>query len=361
MDTTTPKQPQTQTLGNQQPQTQGTGIAPASTPTPNPVANLKTPYAVRVQCAIRRKLSLIGLPGADPAERMYKLGSCLNIRTSKNLKGIEDKLEKMLMPSVIGVNATDNSFQNEINEYWGNIGVLIPADEAHLRDDEKGKVIKFVVIVKGSVIKELIEGETDIEKKMAIINKAIEEGNAELESESYIPDFLLINFALKNKEVAKDIRLAGASPRIKYYIFNKNTAVKQRMNIIELKAKAIDLFTTVQTDDKKIDALIVMFGLLPTDYDTTMDKIIALDAEYSKSPETMQRFIDYASDENLETKYLIKLAVKKGKVTNYSNTETYYYNQVLLGKSLTEAVLFLLEDNVDSKSIKATLEREIKD
>ena len=329
--------------------------------TPNPVQSLDTVFRVPIQCAIRRKLSLVGLPGADPNERIYKLGSSLDSKTGKNLKGIEGELEKKYMPSIIGINYTDNHFQKEINEYWGNIGVLIPADESHLREDEKGKVIRFTILVKGKALKETIEGEGDIEKKLNIINSGIEKGIINLEQESDISDYLLLNFALKNKEVAKDISLANNSPKIKYYLFNKNIAVKQRMNIIQLKSKAMDLFTEVQNDDNKVNALLVMFGLLPTDFDTAMDRVIALDAEYSKSPETMQKFVDYASDEDLDLKYLIKLATKKGKVTNPSNTDAYYYNQVLLGKNINEAVLFLKDDASENRNIKSALEREVKE
>lgn len=329
--------------------------------TPNPVQSLDTVFRVPIQCAIRRKLSLVGLPGADPNERIYKLGSSLDVKTGKNLKGIEGELEKKYMASIIGINYTDNHFQKEINEYWGNIGVLIPADESHLREDEKGKVIRFTILVKGKALKETIEGEGDIEKKLNIINSGIEKGTINLEQESDISDYLLLNFALKNKEVAKDISLANNSPKIKYYLFNKNIAVKQRMNIIQLKSKAMDLFTEVQNDDNKVNALLVMFGLLPTDFDTAMDRVIALDAEYSKSPETMQKFVDYASDEDLDLKYLIKLATKKGKVTNPSNTDAYYYNQVLLGKNINEAVLFLKDDASENRNIKSALEREVKE
>lgn len=329
--------------------------------TPNPVQSLDTVFRVPIQCAIRRKLSLVGLPGADPNERIYKLGSSLDVKTGKNLKGIEGELEKKYMASIIGINYTDNHFQKEINEYWGNIGVLIPADESHLREDEKGKVIRFTILVKGKALKETIEGEGDIEKKLNIINSGIEKGIINLEQESDISDYLLLNFALKNKEVAKDISLANNSPKIKYYLFNKNIAVKQRMNIIQLKSKAMDLFTEVQNDDNKVNALLVMFGLLPTDFDTAMDRVIALDSEYSKSPETMQKFVDYASDEDLDLKYLIKLATKKGKVTNPSNTDAYYYNQVLLGKNINEAVLFLKDDASENRNIKSALEREVKE
>lgn len=331
------------------------------TQTVNPVQLTNTVYRVPIQCAIRRKLSLIGLPGADPNERIYKLGSSLDIKTGKNLKAIEGELEKKYMPSIIGINSSDNHFQKEVNEYWGNIGVLIPADETHLREDEKGKVIRFTILVTGAALKELIEQEGDIEKKMNIINNNILKDLVSLERESDISDYLLLNFALKNKEVAKDVSLANNSPKIKYYLFNKNIAVKQRMNIIELKAKAMDMFTTVQQNDDKVNALLVMFGLLPTDFDTAMDRVIALDAEYSKSPETMQKFVDYAKDEDLELKYLIKLATKKGKITNPSNTDAYYYNQILLGKTINEAVLYLKDDNAENKNIKSALEREIKE
>ena len=338
-----------------------TGVKQTEQPKTNPAQSLDQKYRINVQCAIRRKPTLIGLPGADPNERIYRIGSCLDIKTSKNLKGIEGELEKMLMPNIIGINSTDNHFQQHINDYWGNIGVLIPGDEAHLKEDEKGRLIKFALLVKGSVLKLTIEGENDIEKKVAIISKGIVDRTIEFEEEAAVPDFLLLCFALKNKEVAKDVSLAYNSPRIKYYIFNKNIAVKQRMNIIELKQKSMELFTEIQNDDNKVNALLIMFNLLPTDFDTAMDRVIALDGEYSKSVDTMQKFVDYANDENLELKYVIKLATRKGKINSPSNTDAYYYGQILLGRNIDEAVLYLKSDEPENRNIRSTLEREIKE
>ena len=346
---------------NPQTQPQTGAVAPKTAPLQNPVQALDKKYRITIQCAIRRKLSLVGLPGANPAERVYRLGSCIDIKTSKNLKGVEGAVEKLLMPQIIGINSTDNNFQTKINEYWGDIGVLIPADEDHLKEDEKGKVIRFSIIVTGSVLKQTIEGENDIERKVAIINKGLADNTISFELESDVPDFLLLSFALRNKEVAKDISLVNNSPKIKYYLFNKTTAVKQRWNVIELKQKAMEMFTTIQNDDNKVNSLLIMFNLLPTDYDTAMDRVIALDAEYSKSVETMQRFVDYASDENLELKYIIKLATKKGKLNSPSNTDAYYYGQILLGKNIDEAVLYLKSDEPENKGIRSTIEREIKE
>ena len=88
---------------------QNTESLTGTTVTPNPVQSLDTVFRVPIQCAIRRKLSLVGLPGADPNERIYKLGSSLDSKTGKNLKGIEGELEKKYMPSIIGINYKETS------------------------------------------------------------------------------------------------------------------------------------------------------------------------------------------------------------------------------------------------------------
>ena len=114
MDNPTPQQAKPTQQSNAQ---ANTGVKQTEQPKTNPAQSLDQKYRINVQCAIRRKPTLIGLPGADPNERIYRIGSCLDIKTSKNLKGIEGELEKMLMPNIIGINSTDNHFQQHINDY----------------------------------------------------------------------------------------------------------------------------------------------------------------------------------------------------------------------------------------------------
>ena len=83
--------------------------------------------------------------------------------------------------------------------------------------------------------------------------------------------------------------------------------------MIELKDKARPLFSELKNDDMKLNAMLMMFNLLPSAYTTAMDKVVALDEVYDKSAESLHAFITFAKDADLDLKYLIKLAVKNNK------------------------------------------------
>jgi len=73
----------------------------APTITPNDVlaAEVKEDFAkylITVEVAIRRRPGMVGLPGADPAERVYRIGSSLDARSRGALKGISGELKFLL-------------------------------------------------------------------------------------------------------------------------------------------------------------------------------------------------------------------------------------------------------------------------
>ena len=318
-------------------------------------------HTLVINCAIRRRPALVGLPGTDPNDRVYKIGSSIDQRTKKNLKGIEGELEEKFMPSIVGISHKDNSFQEKINEYWGNISSFIPAEDTVLRDELRGKVLRIQCTVKGKANKDKIESEVDIEKKVELIKKGVEKGLITIDFND-VPDFVLLAYCLRYSRVAKDVSLLDMSPKILFYIYNKAAAVKTKLNTIELRNKAIQLFTGLKDDEQKVNALLVMFNLLPTDFDDLDDKLIALDLEYNKSFDTMRTFVDYCEDKNLNMKFLIAYAVQKGKLNRPSNTDSYYYNQVMIGRSLEDAVLYLNDEgNAEAGIIKENLIKETKD
>lgn len=328
--------------------------------TPNVGADTKK-TKLSINCSIRRRPSLIGLPGTDPNARIYKIGASIDSRTRKNLKGVDGIVESKFMPSIIGTNVNDNSFQEKINEYWGNIGVLIPADEDFLKEEVRGKIIKIDLTVTGAALATKVEAETDIEKKVNMIKEGIE-GDLITIAYDHVPDFILLCYALKYSKVAKDFTLLDRSPKIHFYIYNKSASVKAKLTTIQLRNKAITEFAKLAENEEKVNQLLVIFNKLPNEYDTFDDKLIELDSVYNLNIANMQKFVDAMEDTDLALKYLITYAVKKGKLHNPPNTDAYYYNQVMLGGSMYDAVLYLKnEDNTDARLIKETLIKEIKD
>jgi hypothetical protein len=331
----------------------------------NPVMTIKAGKAiqqrVQIRCSVRRRPFTGGLPGSDPSDRQYKIGASLNALSKKCLKGVDGALEKVVMPRIIGIGANEPSFQREVDEYWNNIGVIIPSDEEAGKEEDKGKIINISFLVSGSLLKESIDMASNIEAKFNIISTGLIENTISIENEDMYFDFIFLGYCLKNKEVANDVDLMWYSPKIRYYILNKAITTAKKYNIIELKEKARPLFAELKNDDMKLNAMLMMFNLLPDAYVTTMDKVVALDEVYDKTAESLNAFISFAKDSDLDLKYLIKLAVKKNKITNHTGTEAYYYNQILLGKTLNDTVLFLKDLQPENQNIRKALEREVKE
>lgn len=328
----------------------------------NPASTVKetSQYRLPVQCSIRRRGNLTALPGLDPNEKVYKLSAAISAQSGKNVKGVDADLETLLLPSIIHVDPKDLQFSKAADDYWGNIGVIIPADELHQKESEKGKVLKFTLLITGSTLKELIEKENNIEVKFNTIAKGILDGLIKIERTDEYGDFLLLGFAIKNKDVANDQSQVQLSPRIKYYIYNKTSAVKTQLNKIDIKNKASAFFIKVQNDDLLLDALLVMFDLHPSSFETTFDKVIALDEAYSKDITSMEKFLKFETDKDIKLKYLIRLAVQKNKLKQPANTDSYYYNEVLIGRTIGETVAYLNSGEPESENIKATLKTELK-
>lgn len=331
----------------------------------NPVVQAKDNSAIthklQIKCSIRRKPFMGGLPGTDPADRQYKIGASLNINSKKPLKGIEGSLESIIMPKIISIGANEPSFQREIEDYWNNIGVIIPPDEDAGKEEEKGKVINLSFTVRGTLLKESIDRESNIENKLAIISKGIIDKTIDIEKEDMYFDFIFLCYCLKNKEVANDVDKMYYSPKIKYYVFNKAITTAKKYNIIKLKDDARPLFEAIRNDDMKLNAMLMMFNMLPSAYADTMDKVVALDEVYDKNAESLTSFITFAKDADLDIKYLIKLAVKKNKITILAGTDSHYYNQILLGRNINDTVLFLKDPQPENQNIRKALEREVKD
>lgn len=330
----------------------------------NPANEVKetTTHLFNLQCAIRRRPGMTGLPGADPNERIYKLSGAISAASRKNLKGVDNELEKKLLPSIIAVSVNDPKFAVEADNYWGNITCIIPADEPYQRDSEKGKIIKFSLNVTGSRFKEHLEKENDIERKFNIICEGLKNGNIEFVTDDGISDFLLLGFALKNKDVAKDYDLLNSSPKIKFYIYNKTTAIKAQYDRVQLRQKANEFFAVIQDNDSKLNTMLIMMGLDPSSYEDTFDKVIALDEKYNESEASMRKFVSFQDDKDLQMKYLITSAVKRNLLKRPANTDSYYYNDnILIGRSMLEAIAFLSDESVpENLNIKQSIENELK-
>ena len=322
-------------------------------------------YICTIQCAIRRRPGLVALPGQDPAERVYKIGASLDARTRGNLKGISGDLEAKFMPELVGVSINAPEFRKSVEVYWSSISRPVPADEPFLKDYEKGIPINIKFTVVGQARKERIDNTIKVEEKIELLNKYLltstnKEDNTPLAILDFdsLSDYLLLSYALKYSRVANSYEDIDKSAKIEFYVFEKAVSVKNQLTMIELRAEAMSLYQVLQGNEKQIDAVLLLFDIDINQYDNITDKLLKVDELYNESPAKMKTFVDYLKDEKWETKYLIAKAINLNKLRKPTNTTAIYYGDALLGTSVDEAVLFLLNDE-KGKTIYTSLIQEI--
>jgi hypothetical protein len=320
----------------------------------------KTLISTEFSCSIRRKNSpeMQGIPGEAWDARNYSIGSCIDIQTRKSLKGVNGKVEEIIMPQIVATSANAYEFMQKIDEYWANIGVLIPADDVNLEEEDKGKVLTIRFRVAFEILRNKFNEQPSIEAKINYLTLLIERGEALLDYES-LSDYLLLCYCLKYPRVAKNISDVNKSGKIRFYLYEKSTALVARMSELEIEFKASRLFSTIQEDDDKLNAVLLEFKEDYTKYKTTLEKVLKVNELYKPTVVTQNMLIKIVEDTNWETRYLVLASKKAGKLKNPENSTLYYYNEKLIGSNLDEAILFLLSDSVENVQIRKTLEREI--
>jgi hypothetical protein len=342
--------------------TPNANTAPAQAGQSNTVGQDSNLYNCTIDCSIRRKVNTMGLPGQDPAERIYRIGASLDRRTGGNLKGISGDLEKKFMPEIVGVNTVDAGFRKAVEIYWSSISKIIPHDEPMLKEHEKGERVKVSFKVLGKARKERFDSITTVEKKIEMLNTLLttpikdapDKALAVLEYED-ISNFLLLNYCLKYSKVANSIEDIDKSPKIDFYIFEKSVAVSNQLSIIDLRYQAQLAYQSLSSEPKKVEAVLLMFKQNPANYETEIDKLLRIDELYNLAPiENMKNFISFVKDKDWETKLILNNALTNNNLRTPTNTTAIYYGDVLIGMDINDATLFL-DNNDKGKEIKQQL------
>lgn len=307
---------------------------------------------VKTVLAIRRKPGLVGLPGDDPINYNFKVGS--SMKGVDCLRGLNRQEEVKYLPSLINIFPEDTQhWLQATRDYWSNISVFIPSDEETTDKKLKGKVLQFTVSFKSSKIAEDYKSAT-LEQKVSIIQKS---GGEIVEG---ISDYVLFRYCLVYGRVANSFEQIYNSPRIRFYLYSRDQEMKIEHNIFQERIKATKVFLDILTDEKTVDAVLRMFGKKPESFETLGEKHLEVDKIKTNTP---RLFIDYVNDKDLRLKASIKRAVELGIIYNPTNTDSYYYgadNDILIGSSLLDAVLYFKSEDEKKKQIRDSIVQQLK-
>jgi len=322
------------------------------------------PVVVELTCSIRRKDSseMKGLPGVD---MNWNLGSAFMSGSKAILKGLTGEAELLIMPEIVGHQSNGFEFRRMTDDYWKGIRVPIPPDNENLKEHEKGKVCKIKFQFNRKAAETQYQKLTTIEEKIDFIQRGLVKKNDKgevailLDMDTAV-DFALLSYCIKHQRVANSLADVDKSGKIMYYLFEKSSAINTKYTMIQKREEAGRLFSILQDNERKVDAVLIEFGETPALLEDLIEKIIVLDELYRK-PENIDKFIKAAQDDKWETKLLIRLSVSKGKLQNPANTQIYYYNNsIMIGRTIDEAVLYLENKEIQENIIiRDILEKEI--
>ena len=297
------------------------------------------PHQESKKVFIRRKQSLVLLPGQDPDQANLKIGA--SFKNQDTLRGLTPLEEARYLPNIIGVNPTDLGWSKAAKDYWQNISRPVPAGNGLELE------VGFMWFKEEDYIHDKISPET--ERKGTPIN---------------IADYVLYRYCLLYSRVANTIDDVGKSPNILFYIYSKETEVAAKKVALTFRRDADMLYYKNMGDRSWTDW--VLRVLIAGDKQAkihikdltviTEDEKDILLKEYCDKNPTL--FLQIGNDKRLELKAFIETCVVHGRLIRIPNTHTITFDNTPIGHSLDEAAGFLL----DAKNVQVynTLQAQIK-
>ena len=327
------------------------------------MANIQYNFESKIELSIRR-VNGYSLPGDDVTLHNIKIGGALHGKGP--LRGLTTEEERKYLPELIGIDSTDVEFRKNVSDYWSNISAAVPADGI-TAEKLQGKMLSFSIFFAKEADKQAFD---NAERKSttdastfdmkANVLKALEKTNGfQIEHEDY-SDYVLFRYCLVYSRVANDFKDRKASPKIRFYLYSKQNQTKAAHILLKNRNAAKLAFINALSEPSVVDSLLIMFKQPLEVYDTIEDKHIALEGFADKQP---TEFVAFSKDTQIQVKAFIRKAVAKGFIKNPANTETYYYgeqNEVKLGSTLTEAVMFLTSTEEDKVKYKNAIAAQLK-
>ena len=272
---------------------------------------------------IRRKPKVNNLlKEGEVEDPKHKIGSSYKQQAIN--RGLTFDEEKLYLPSIIGISSTSEKWETATKEYWANISAYVPSDPG--LELETGFAFKTK--------EDMTKGINGIP-----IN---------------IPDYVLYRYCLGYSHVANTIDVIDDSPKIRFYIFDKEKEVQQNHDLFKQRKDAYKKFLEIIGDRNKVDEVLNVMGLVPENMDDR-DKDLQLEAYAKDDPLT---FITVVNDKNLGLKSFIESCLKSQKLTRIPNTETIQYGEEVIGYTMDETIAYLTNPRNSAKftALKAQMQ-----
>jgi len=308
---------------------------------------IRFPYNEHKEVYIRRKKQMGAIPGQNPDEAKSKIGSSYS--GSAPLRGLTFDEEKRHLPAIISINSDSQNWEKAVKDYWASITKDIPSGD--------GLKLEIGLRYEKKEDYEVDRKNNERDTNGVLINP---KGNP-----INLADYILWRYCLLYSHVANNIEDLGKSPKIRFYIFNKDKEIAIKKVSQNTKRQALqewfkrmnerdwvnDVLHVLVANDKSGKHNIVKLTSMGED-----EKDILMDELIDQSPDF---FLKIAKDSNLELKAFIENCVVRGILNRIANTSTLQYEGNNIGSSIDQTIAYLQDKNNNQilNELKAKLKR----
>lgn len=325
----------------------------ADTITPNGIKEgiakaTPTTKKVVLNCNVRLRPGLVAIPNQSEEEFNYYVESVL-APSGGPLKGVTGVLERVLMPSIVDVSTSDNTFNTHIKEYWANFSNLLPPDNTNKRDTAQGIEIKIALTLVTAKAIEKFEAADRIESKFKVIHDLLEYQEEDGATKSvilqaeYYADFIKLAFVMKHPRVANRVEDREKSPKIIGYIYEKVVAMAAQESEMEVFTTFANNMKDI-TDEKKVNAILLAIGEHVVDTDNLTDKKIII-YNLCKVAHTLRVKVNtLIKDNDWAFKYYVQQGLALHILKQPTNSKLIQYGDGIIGNDLETAAKYLRSD-----------------
>lgn len=217
----------------------------------------------------------------------------------RHLSGLTDIEEKVYLPEVIAADPADKStWYAKVKDYFAAITRFIPNEGLSLE------------------IGMAYASESDMNNNIKGYPINVE-------------DYVFYRYVLVYPKTANDIRDYNPSVH-NSYIDDPLKDKTDRKEFTKIRDKALNIYLDVKQDRVKVKSILYLFR---KEYDSAYAEAELSDLAFNES--TMEQFIDYATDNNLNEKVTIQKAIDNGDITT-AHDNMYFYEDTALGYDIKE-------------------------
>lgn len=297
---------------------------------------------------IHRLHTLHNLAQDDPEVKAWvglsyrAIGPCWDTLAKSNISGLSFKEEKLIMPSIIKVEPTDNSFRDAVRRYFDEIVTSVPATGVTL--------------------------EIGLQNDELELGEKLEPGGENVNLPLKPKDYVAYRHALLHPDVALNKDAGESTFGKKYYIHDPKGTSDSAFKLNKLEDDATAIYFKFKGDVVKIDQILVMLGvkIARLDHEQKILKFKELSQRgagiESEQTDRLNRFIKTSLDKDLEYKYLITELIGSQFLKRVGQNIVWAETAEKIGDDLDDAVLYFKnpKNSADANILRAKYTELVK-